>query len=232
MGIYLYAYWPEWQPWENTLLYLPLESDVVDQSWQATTRVFTTSSLSYTTVWWVPSVHIWSTGWIKLTTPYPLQSDVTKPMTLSILVYITNWQISTRRAIFDIAATNWNRLFWAFKENTNNIQFWNQDTDIYAQFTDYINNWMHIVVTWSVWNPLKMYINWELKTTWWTNLTRPRWNWPYSHDNAQWILCDRNVNSYGDGLNWNARELILEDAEWTAQEVADYYTRIKSKLWI
>lgn len=227
----VYPAW--WKPWENTLLYLPLESDVVDKSWQATARTFTTNNISYTTVGWVPSIHLANWWWLCLTSPEPLQSTITNPLTISVLVYITTGQTSKRRVILDMALPYKNRLYLAFKEDTSNIQFWNQDTDIYWAFTDYINNWMHIVITGSVWNPFKMYINWNLVTTWWTNATRPWGYWPNNDWAKQRIFNDRDLYDYTNrSLDWNARELILEETEWTAQDVADYYTRIKSKLWI
>ena len=226
--------WGWWQPWANTLLYLPLENDFVDQSWQATTRTFTTSGLSYTTVWWVPSVHIGSYWWAKLTTPYPIQSDREKPLTVSLLVYVTTQSSSSRRLILDMAATNWSWLWMALYENTSNVRvnFNNWDT------TQASINWaipsansrFNIVATATA-QSSNLYINWQLVWTWnWCQY--PRWFRPYSHDNTQWIFCTRDVNRYSQALNWNARELIMEQIEWTAQEVASYYSQIKAKLWI
>ena len=233
MWVYIWTEEQEWQPWENTLLYLPLESDVVDKSWR-TWRTFTTSWITYTTVGGVPSMHNWTSWGIRLTAPYPLQPTVTNPLTLSVLVYITSWQISSRRDVVDFAATWWkNRLFLVFMENSTNLKFSNEDLSINATFTSYINNRMNIVVTGSVWNPFKMYINWELVVTWDTNVVRPRWNWTQTWtDIVQAIWCRRTNAEYKEGINWNMRELIMEEAEWTADDVSKYYQRIKSKLWI
>lgn len=222
----------QWKPWANTLLYLPLESDVVDMSWQATTRVFNTNSLTYTTVDNVPSVHIWSTGWIKLTTPYPLVPKTdTYPCTVSVLVYTTN--TNTKRCILDMAAKNWNRQGILF-ETTNKLSMsvYNDTNDSsYAtlQATPTLSQWNHIVYTITT-TSSKLYVNWVLVDSWAGNPNYPRWNRPYSHDNTQWIFCTRDVNKYTSGLNWNARELIFEKKEWTADEVSNYYTWIKSKL--
>jgi len=219
----------KWQPWDNTLLYLPLESDVVDQSWKSW-RTFTTSWLSYTTVGWVPSLHIWTTWWLKLTAPYWLQSDLTKPITVSVLLYRTttaNW------FILDMAASNSNRQIFRFVSGQLEVAVYNHNSDstyakIYADFTT--NQWNHIVYTITK-TASNLYVNWALISSWQWNPTYPWWLRPYSHDNTQWIFCDRNVNSYASALNWNARELIMEEVEWTAQQVADYYTMIKGKLW-
>lgn len=221
-----------WLPNANTLLYLPLESDIVDKSWKSW-RTFTTNWLTYTTVWWVQSVHIWSTGWIKLTTPYPLVPKTdTYPCTVSVFVYITN--TSTNRSILDMAATNWNRQGLGF--DTSNKLYMSVYNDIndsnYVKLETTLvpSQWNNIIYTITK-TSSKLYVNWVLVASWVGNTNYPRWNWPYSHDNTQWIFCVRDVNNYGRWLDWNARELIMEKVEWSAQEVADYYTTIKDKLW-
>ena len=221
-----------WQPWADTLLYLPLESDFVDQSWQATTRVFTTNWLSYTTVWWVPSVHIWTTWWAKLTTPYPLQSDITKPLTISLLIYITN---TNNRNFLDTAAENYERLSlimrdWKLKFTTWEF-IWYSDT-YYANLAHTIPTNQRVYITCTVsTTATKMFVNGQEVESW-NGWRYPRSCWGRSRDKTQWIFCTREVSSYASWLNWNARELILEQVEWTAQEVANYYDRIKAKLWI
>lgn len=225
-----------WTPWANTLLYLPLESDFADQSWQATTRVFSTSSLTYTTVWWVPSVHIWTTWWAKLTTPYPLiYYTETDPVTISVLVYVTSQQTSSRRVILDRWATNGNRFFFALEWWTTNIRYAidynNVWKEVSPRWTITANQRMHLALV-STTSSIKGYKNgelvWEI-TPWRANPWGYRSN---NYDNTQWIFCTRDVNSYTDGLNWNARELIIEQKEWTADNVSQYYSFIKNKLWI
>lgn len=223
--------WGWWQPWANTLLYLPLESDVVDQSWKSW-RTFTTSWLSYTTVGGVPSVHIGTTWWIKLTAPYPIQSDITKPLTVSVLIYRT-W--TWKWEILDMASTGYQRLSCSIQSWNIWIAPWefNSSTDnFYARLSTPQETNKRLLITYTIsTTATKLYIDWELKQSWnWWRYPRSYWN--RSRDNTQWILSDRSVWKYNAWLNWNARELILEEAEWTAQEVADYYTRIKAKLWI
>ena len=225
----------EFVPSQNTLLYLPLENNVSDASWQSVERTFTTSWTSFTTVWWVQSLNVASTWWIKLTAPYPLQDNDkrTNPITVSMLIYVTSQSQSSRRTLFDIAATNWNRQWIVLYENTSNIRmqtsWWET---VYATLTAPIiaNQWMNIVYTITS-SSSKLYVNWELKASWDWN---PQWPWgnrPYSRDNTQWIFCTRDVNNYGSWLNWNARELIMEEIEWSWYDVLSYYNWIKEKLW-
>ena len=204
--------------------------DFVDYSLNPCT--ISTNSISYTTVWWVQSVHLWSTWWWKLTSPYPLQSDATKPITISVLIYVTASQISSRRNIVEFAATNGNRILFCIRENTSNIQYQSTQWDtIYADLTTPViaNSRMHIVVTWTT-SSTKLYVNGELKATWNWN-SKPRWNRPYSRDNSQWIFNKRDVNNYTTSLQWNARELIMEEVEWNASFIASYYNKIKAQLW-
>ena len=225
----------EFVPSQNTLLYLPLENNVSDASWQSVARTFTTSWTSFTTVWWVQSLNVASTWWIKLTAPYPLQDNDkrTNPITVSMLIYVTSQSQSSRRTLFDIAATNWNRQWIALYENTSNIRMQSSWWEtVYATLTAPIiaNQWMNIVYTITS-SSSKLYVNWELKASWDWN---PQWPWgnrPYSRDNTQWIFCTRDVNNYGSWLNWNARELIMEEVEWSWYDVLSYYNWIKEKLW-
>jgi hypothetical protein len=226
--------WGGWQPWANTLLYLPLESDIVDKSWK-TWRTFTEYAWNtYTTVWWVASYHMGTTWWFKITQPYPFQPDNTKPLTFSFLFYLTTIQSSSRRLIADRWTTNYNRIWFAIRENTSNIEFaidYNDTNTVDLKSSiPSANAWHHAVFTCST-TAAKMYIDWALTDSS-SGVANPRWRRQYWHDNTQWMFCSRDVNDYTSALDWNAREVIFEEVEWTAQEVADYYTRIKTKLWI
>ena len=219
-----------WKPDSSrTMIYLQLENDFVDRS--GNTRTITTSWLSYTTVWWVPSLHLWSSWWWILTSPYPLQSDPTKPITISVLIYVTSAQISSRRNIIEFACTNWNRIFFCIRENTSNIELSSSQWEtVYATLHAPViaNSWMHIVVTWTT-NSTKLYVNWELKESWNWN-PKPRWNRPYGWDNKQAFFSRRDWD-YANSLQWNARELIMEQIEWDENFIRSYYNSIKHKLW-
>lgn len=220
----------KWTPWSNTLLYLPLESDVVDKSWKSW-RTFTTSSISYTTVGGVPSVHIWTTWWIHLTAPVPLASssiDKTK-QTISILYYVTTQQSSTRRNLVEFS-NQWNEYFGlVLKENTTLVQY-NDSYSWYGSGTTIVTNqWNNVIVTADT-TTRYIYINWQLAWSGSSWNTPPRWSRQSSTEQMQSILCNR-WTSYAQWLNWNARELIIEDKMWSATDVSKYYQRIKNKLW-
>ena len=221
-------WWGWWQPSANTLLYLPLESDFVDMSWQWATRTFFTSWLSYTTIWWVPSMHVWSTWWALLTSPYPLVTTATTEQTVSVLIYVTTQQSSSRRNVFEFRVQGDISCAIMIMENTSNIMVsWNWDT-ITAPIT--ANSWMHIVLTnSSAW--INLYKDWVLVSSW-TGSATPRWNRAQPYENNQTLFNARDWLSSSQALNWNARELIMENRVWTAQEVSDYYTWITGQLEI
>lgn len=218
-----------WTPWANTLLYLPLESDVVDKSWKSW-RTFGTNSLTYTTVGWVQSVHVGTSWWILLTAPKPIVTPSVSKQTISILTYVTSQQTSARRIILEWRVQNnvWTVL--AFEWGTTEIRaFWDSVGDTVSA-NIIANQRMHIVLTnCSEWK--KLYLNWQLVSTWaW--VSSPRWSWAYSYTQNQWIFTRRDGDYWWWlSMNGNARELIAEDTIWSAEDVSNYYQRIKAKLW-
>ena len=126
----------------------------------------------------------------------------------------------------------------ALKENTDwQLQFAIDDTTqspenqitIYSTIP-WINQWIHLVATVTT-SASKFYINGSLvqSSNWYT---KPWWNWSRSYDNTQWVFCSRDVWNFSKALNWNARELIMEQVEWSAVDVDNYYNRSKSKFWL
>lgn len=218
----------EWQPWSNTLLYLPLESDVVDKSWKSW-RTFTTNSLSYTTVWGVQSIHVWTSWGIYLTAPKPIVTTSVSNQTVSILVYFTSSTTSSRRMILEWRVQNSVGTVLAAEANTTEIRaFWDSVWDtVSANIT--ANQRLHIVLT-NCADGKKMYLNWQLASSWaWSSA--PRWSRWYSYSNNQWIFARRDGDYWWWlSLNGNARELICENIIWSAEDVSNYYKRIKAKL--
>ena len=219
-----------WRPWANTLLYLPLESDVVDQSGK-TWRTFNTAWLTYTTVDWITSVHVGSTWGIQITAPYPIANSSMSEQTISVCVTIPAAQSSNRRDIMELAWRNWCWVRLMFRENTTNIYttapngWWD---DLITSFLPYAWTWANLIlVNSSAWR--KLYINWQLAVSW-TWSSTPRWNYTANYENNQMLLTWRTSLTYWESLEWNAREIILEDKAWTVQEVANYSTWIKNKL--
>ena len=230
MAIYMWRDDWSWSPWANTILYLPLESDVVDMSGK-TWRTFTTSWISYTNVWWVDSIHVWATWWISLTAPSPLVTTASSEQTISFWVYFADWVINKRRNIFAFTIENETCVMISLLENTSNMRFyWQSWWDWWAY--NVLEAWTrkHIVCTnSSAW--ANVYVNWVLDSTY-TWSSTPRGIWGSNTEQAQNIGNGRDWLQYSDWLRGNMRELILEDRVWTAQEVSDYYDLTKADYWI
>ena len=219
-----------WIPNDNTLLYLPLQSDVVDKSWQSTTRVFSSSWISYTTVGWVPSIHIGTTWWLLLTTPNPLVTSNTANQTISVLVYVTSQSSSSSRKILEFAIKDKEHTMLHLSSNWYYWYYWESAWSVATPSWSIIaNQRVHIVATTDS-SSKKIYINWSLSASWaWSNT--PRWIRPNSTEQSQTIFNVRWWLTGSQWLNWNARELIIEDKMWSAADVSKYYQRIKAKLW-
>ena len=222
----------EWKPdASRTLLYLPLESNTNDYS--GNSRTTSATSVTFTTVGWVQSAHVWTSWWI-IVTPNGFINHSTPYMTTSALVYVTSQTTSARRNVFEWAIQN--TLYFATKlvENSSNIQVDWGNSNV-ASNSIIPNSWMHIVHTcWTPWTWYsKMYINWVLVgTASMASDAYPRWNRPNSYQQSQTVLNWRGWVSASQWLNWNAREIIFENIEWSDEDVSKYYQRIKNKLWI
>ena len=216
----------KWKPWANTLLYLPLESDTNDYS--GNNRTTSASNISFTTVGWVPSAHVGSTGWISVSPDTFITHD-TPYKTNSVLIYVTSQTTSSNRYIFEWAKQNAYHFWWLLVGNSSNFEFGSNSTwaNTYSWIT--ANSWIHLVHT--IWDwQIKLYINWALVNTQTYSTWYPWGNWSNSFQQSQTIFNTRNGVWQSQALNWNARELIFEQALWSADDVSNYYNWIKWKL--
>ena len=222
----------EWEPdVSRTLLYLPLESNTNDYS--GNNRTCTPTSVTFTTVGWVQSAHVWTTWWITVT-PTNFITQSTQYKTTSVLVYVTSLQTSARRVVREWAIQNVEHHWLNIKENTNwniNIFSW---TTSWMDLSSVIapNTW--ILITETLWNWVhKVYVNWTLiNTVTYTSTLPAWWSRPNSYQQSQTVLNWRGWVSSSQALNWNAREIIFENILWSAEDVSKYYQRIKAKLWL
>ena len=242
MNVYIWTsgelkndYIGEYIPWtpdaSRTLLYLPLENNTNDYS--GNSRTCTPTSVTFTTVGWVKSAHVWTTGGI-IVTPTNFITTSTKYKTVSVLVYWASSQTSARRNIWEWAIQNAIFIWLCAYENSTKINFfswntvWNQPN---TYMNDIANKWS--LITETVGDGVqKFYINWELKQTNTYSSALPAWwNRTNSYEQSQTIFNARNWVSASEWLNWNAREIIFENVLWSDEDVANYYNRIKAKLW-
>ena len=210
----------------RTLLYLPLESNATDYS--GNNRTTSATSVTYTTVGWVQSAHVWTTWWI-IVSPNDFISHSLNYKTNSVLVYVTSATSSSRRVIFECAKQNYYHFWWMLSENSTNIQFWSNWCGSNTVSWTVANSWLHLVQT--IWDGyIKFYINWTLVDTQTYSTWYAWWNRSNSIEQNMTIFNDRGWVSDSRWLQWNARELIFENILWSAEDVSKYYNRIKGKL--
>jgi hypothetical protein len=227
---------PVWRkPWANTILYLPLESDVKDYS--PNNRWTFSNSWTLGTKWWVNCWYCGTSWYISLWTwAYSYLKPSTNKATYSFWAYL-DWYNSYNGRFFEFAVQN--QIYMSFCRNGNSWQFrcvtldswWdkavNLDTQIGTQQWVYIT----LVVENSNWY---VYKNWTL--IWTVTSMKNNWFGSWGRSYQQWcnIAGNRSATSSSDNesLNWWISQFIVEDKPWTAQEVANYYNQTKWNYWI
>jgi hypothetical protein len=208
----------------RTLLYLPLESNATDYSWNS--RSTSPSNISYWTLWWINTAYNSSWNGKIQVTPTDIVVWSTE-WTVSMLVYYT-WALSEYRM-----AMNFNRYnsywLWIWLYNSK-WTFWTNSND--ASFAPAsplsTNNWYHVLYTVDS-NGAIAYINWSQVAFWTKTTSSIRWDWSNDNPWNQMLFCSRGWNN--NYWKWWIREVIIEKRKRSAEDVSNYYQRIKAKLW-
>jgi len=211
------AWW--WQPWVNTVAYLPLSSDLDDTiSWNNLTW-----NATFGTIWWsTVNCAITTNGWLSGTLANLPQG--TAERTVSMRFYFSGSNTNEWWTVF--YGTWWgnNQVFGAYSELNGSdwkislSQRWANSWYLYTWTT---GSWYLITMTYDSNNIWTLYINWAYMGNW--NVTLGTiWN-----DILLWSL----VWNTWDYLSWGFSELIIEDKCWTSQEVSDYYDLTKANYW-
>ena len=203
-----------WQPWANTLLYMPLNSDLRDLSSYNRTASITNGTISYSTIWWVNCAYPTSTWRINI----PMTDFNNTAYTESIWVYAT-WN-TTWKYIFGNKNSGWSYIDVTFVTNDSNgnklAHYWNGDHFSNTVYTTW--EWKLITVTKS-WNTVKMYQNWVQFYT-------------YSYSGSSYTFSSIDLFSRSDYWQqrpWYAADFVVEKVCWTDDEVLNYYNSTKSK---
>lgn len=213
MGVYIYS--DEWLPWENTLLYMPLNWSSKDEA-----------SWNYGTWSWTEQYQTLA-SWLKVancnTSSYILTPSfaMNTALTLSWWLYRSSWELFVRcdgrwgtRNFYQISAAAtqaWGAWYY------NGTAYWWEGWDG--------NWWQNCVLTcWSNW--VNVYVNWANV---YSNTSVTSFVWK----TQQWgINFDQYSTSEPIHWAWFYSNIIVENKAWTAQEVANYYNTLKSKYWI
>lgn len=225
--------WGWWQPWANTLAYYKLDEDGNDYS--GNSYDMTTWATSYETLSsWIKVGRFNSSTVVGLpwNVNYNYWLDImwnnTNPFTYSFYaraITFPSWQLY-------VMYVQWQGPYYAtwinLYSNKVNIWLWNGAWSDYAfkEFSTTVSTdtWYHFVFTYNYnsWSPyVKCYQNWTLLNTISTNAWT---NW-YSLDNRSWMWY---ANGWANNQVVDLSEFIIEDKEWTADEISDYFDQTKS----
>ena len=212
----------EWTPdASRTLLYLPLESNATDYSWNS--RSTSPSNITYANLWWVMCANANGSSSKISVTPTTFLSSSDTQGTMSMLVYGSSRSSTARQAIEFASSTSWVILRYQTNDNRTLIGWFD-----WFRPNPSVNNWHHIVLTFDS-SYCYCYIDGEYY--WTTNRSiddTPIW---WRSPDVTWFNVFANRSWNTNRWSWWGRELIFENIKWSAEDVSKYYQRIKAKLW-
>lgn len=229
-----------WKPWANTVLYLPLDWDVVDYS--SAWRTFT--------VYW-PSASVGTpvfdtlANWKKVadftasndanSNRFAFTSDVTGiptswDLTLSYWMnqtWITNgYQNIVAMRDYAGGTYYWSWMTWTGLSSDNRL-FWHGQSSYYTSFQPTAWTWYNIVC---VVDNGTCYVYKDRVQIYTSSYT-------YGQNVSQKLcLCGyyypNNPSYRSETYNGKLSEVIIENVARTAQEVTDYYDQTKANYWL
>lgn len=229
MGVYLYS--NEWLPSDNTILYLPLESNATDYSWN--NRSTTASWLTYSTYWGVTCAYNSWSGYINLTTS---AADYLVPSsweaTANIRIYRGANETSKNRCIFEWEVQN--KIWMNFNVLNSTyypryITTWSSDKWwAFGTTSIPLNTWTNLCLRIKN-GSAECFLNWQY--VWVQSSLNNNWFGAWSRSDEQWcyLLTNRGANSNGV-FKWGAREFIYESIYWSNENISNYYTQSRAKL--
>lgn len=214
-----------WKPWTNTVLYLPLESNCNDYSWNWYN--WTWNSASYTTSWTTKNVAYFNGSYIDLST-FRITEDNT-----TINVWVKSTSTNTWQEIFDANAsgsTTSTTYFWYnWPWNVSNqygmqhaVPWWNYSI-AYTSWWPFQNVWKNICVVMNT-SWIKIYMNWILQSA----SSNISWRMVWTPNASIWWRKNWNTNFF----RWYISEFIWENKVWTDTEISNYYNQTKSNYWL
>ena len=222
MGIYLYTYQPEWQPWENTVAYYKFDWNLNDSSGNSHT-LSNTGSISYSTnpyavnlstsnYLYFNNADTFNHDWTFNTWAYITARNTANQST----VLFSQWTWATNSMIFCCIDYQWKLAMWFYND------------DYIWTITSPLNQWVNVCYTYNyATKTYKAYINWvkDIDGTKTTQYTVVSWNL------YMWALAD-GPTSLNYRVQWKLSEYILENKVRTAQDVTNYYNQTKSNYWL
>lgn len=208
--VYIGEYNGGWQPGVNTVAYFPFTSTttVYDQSWNGNDLI---------NDWGV----VFTNDYAERPTTSSLYNN---SFTIPSTVYMWLWVNATSFPSYNDRIIRSGSDVWLMYRNPwdNDYTFLNEKSGVWNTFVwstpPVINKWYYVFTTWTNWN-LKLWFidNWNMTTT--TS------SYTLSTSGISlWIGTNSSYDTYRGYMS----ELIIEDREWTDQEIEDYFNLTKS----
>ena len=201
-------------PWANTLLYMPLEWDLIDKvSWESWTGYWTQTYVTLDS--WIQVYH-WNSSHYAET-----------PVVAMNTAFTLNVWLKRNSSSWEPMVRNDNSGFRNFYQ----VAFSNTDMSdgryynwTYYGITQAIDtNWHNHVLVCDSWG-VKVYLD---KNNIYTNSNIPSLVWK----TQRWgIWFDQS----GGGASWDAyySNIIMENKGWDISEISDYYDQTKANYWL
>lgn len=216
-----------WQPWANTLLYLPLNTTdtYTDKSWNS--RTVTNYGIQFWTYSWVDCAYFDNgSGDALVLGNFTLPSD----LTVSWWQYQTQVPTDTDGKTFQFEASS-DAIFVGYTKWTSpqGLTFETKKNGTTATKTTWVNlTWKRVYCNFtsnSSGSTLTTIDNGTTQTwtnTWWHRSFTPTkmwlWNYPWRSPNR------RRVGYMS--------EFIMESTGWSATDITNYYNQTKATYWI
>ena len=218
-----------WQPWVNTLVYMPIDSS------DTSAIVYDHSSSNNDFTWYWTADYTTLTSWkrvINLTWSNGIYIDsalvTSQPVTINLWLY-RDWNQSNDSSVFVNQQDRW-WMVGAWFNNSELASFYDQWWSLVwfnNKYSTSDQTWYNVAITFDS-NTLTMYINW-------TQYTQNSWNnCDFSSVLATSFWFARNISWTQNfrHMTWKMWDLIVESKVRTAQEIADYYDLTKWDYWI
>ena len=208
-----------WQPWANTILYMPFKSDLLDHSSNNISFTNTNVTLVDGTAYFNGSASLINSSFTTYLSSMPFTCSIwvkVSSNTKDAGIIGAHKKVSWTWGWWDIQTINSS---W-YKYRLEVISWWAVlQTSAYSTWTRYLLTW--VVAS----SKTERYINWVSQWTvsWWVARFRSEfaiWQQRWDSSTSNWRC-----------FTWYMSDLILENKARTAQEIADYYNLTKWNYW-
>lgn len=215
-GVEKQVYPPRWNPWANTILYMPFETDLLDHSGNNISFTNTNVTLVNQTAYFNGSAKLVNSNFTSYLSavPFTLSFWIKQPSIVNDgWLIVSNKKVSGSWYWWDLQNISW-------KIRVESV-WWG--TNIFSN-TLSTNTWYLVTVVFSSSNKY-LYMNGSLLTSWTSTINSFRDEFRIWVNDADSWMTPVYINGY-------MSDLIMEKVAWTQQQVTDYYNLVKSNYWL